>query len=110
MEDYFNQPVKDLRKDERFELGYYVGFTESLQASIVGGGCPTIKPEGDNFPRTGTQPNYKFYWHMNKKAPYETQPEIPTLTSYNVVPDFPRWDKIMDQWGQSLKNAYVLNS
>jgi len=44
---------------------------------------------------------------MNKKAPYET--EFSALTSSNVVPSpnslKERWVGIMDQWGQSMKNA-----
>ena len=101
MEDYFNQPVDDLRKDQRPVLSHYVGFTEWAPASIDGPGCPPSPSKGTQSP----YPNRRFFWHMSNKA----------LTSSNVVPspDFlrQRWARIMDQWGQSLKNAYVvLNS
>ena len=49
---------------------------------------------------------------MNQKARPET--EHPALHLSNVVPspDFlrERWVGIMNQWGQSLEFAYVLNS
>ena len=136
MEDYFNQPLDDLRKDEHSVLGHYVGFTARAVSGTTGQGCPGLgaSAEGQGT-STGqgtsksfgisTQPlaprlNNKFFWHMGKnlKAPYETQLPallvLAALNSSNVVPspDFlrKRWAGIMDQWGKSMRNAYVLNS
>jgi hypothetical protein len=118
MEDYFNQPLDDLRKDERLVLGHFVGFTALSLASTSGGPCPgpgapLCSPEMESGGIT-LQANYRFLWHMSKQAHYETQSQVSALTSSNVVPspDFlrERWTGIMDQWGQSMKNAYVLNS
>ena len=108
MEDYFNpnRPLQELQKDKRTVLGHYVGFTESDSPSSPG--CPIDSgKELPNLPR----PNYRFFWHTNENAPFET--ERLALYSSNVVPspDFlrDRWAGIMDKWGQSMKNAYVLN-
>jgi len=111
MEDYFNQPLEELRKDERLVLGYHVGFSEWSPLSTSTPGCAKSKTAPPTSPGdTNTQlrhPNCRFFWHMNKKAPYES--EISELYSSKVVPspDFlrERWAGIMDQWGQSMKNA-----
>ena len=109
MEDYFNpsRPLHDLLEDKHTVLGYYVGFTESDSPSSPS--CPHAPPEGKNIHLS--QPNQRFFWHVNKNAPYKTEPLA--LYSSNVVPspDFlrDRWARIMDKWGQSMKNAYVLN-
>lgn len=46
---------------------------------------------------------------MGEKAPYETQ--FPGLNASNVVPQGEkvreRWTPIMQQWGYSMKSAYV---
>ena len=34
MEDYFNQPLDELQKDERPELGYQVGVTLELRNGL----------------------------------------------------------------------------
>jgi isopenicillin N synthase-like dioxygenase len=106
MEDYFNQSLEDLRQDERIVQGYYVGFSDCSPRYTSTGSCP----KSPSPPPKSTQsphPNYRYSWHMNKKASYES--EFPALNSSNVVPspDFlrERWTRIMDQWGQSMKNA-----
>ena len=100
MEDYFNQPLVDLRKDERPELGHQLGF--------LGRGV-----RSQPLLWASDQECFAFVRCMDEKLPYETQ--FPVLnSSSNVVPsaDFlkERWVGIMDQWGKSMKHAYVLDS
>jgi len=108
MEDYFIQPLDDLQKDERPELGCGVGFTGRV-SWVPGQQCiPSRKLSEKSLDSTQSpHPNYRFLWSMSEKAPYETQ--FPALNSSNVVPsaDFlrERWAGIMNQWGQSMKNA-----
>ena len=104
MEDYFNQPLDDLRKDERPELGHQLGFLG-----------PGVRSQSHSLSESwaSDQSCNKFRHSMDEKLPYETQ--FPVLnSSSNVVPsaDFlkERWVGIMDQWGKSMKHACVLNS
>ncbi|KAF8807840.1 Clavaminate synthase-like protein [Phlegmacium glaucopus] len=116
MEDYFNQPPDDLRKDERPELGYQVGVTlehTERPKCAVDEPClkiiESLKPSERPLDISAHSPDPKcrFFWSMSEKAPYETQ--FPALNSDNVVPSADslrdRWPGIMDQWGQSMKNA-----
>ena len=120
MEDYFNQPLDELQKDERPELGYQVGVTLELTErpkcavdepclKIIEALKPSERPL--DISAHSPDPKCRFFWSMSEKPPYETQ--FPALNSSNVVPsaDFlkDRWAGIMDQWGKSMKNAYVLN-
>jgi hypothetical protein len=120
MEDYFNpsRPLHDLQKDERSVQGYYVGFKEQPEAMSRGqAGCTTKLKQltldiNTRSPDLGPNYHWQFFWYMNKnlKASYGT--EFSALNLVNVVPspDFlrERWAEIMDKWGQSMKNAYVL--
>ena len=137
MEDYFNQPLEDLRRDLRPPVQLHprlaeqaapaiimsnfnltqstqslilvrTGFMEEAAPSAIMQPCKSAEPA-----TTMTTLNFKlarsilpfhsfrFFWHMN--------PQVPELHSSNVVPsaDFlrKRWSRIMDQWGQSMKNA-----
>lgn len=57
-------------------------------------------------------PKCRFFYKMSEKPPYDTQ--FPALNAPNVVPQAPelkeRWTPIMEKWGESMKNAYVLLS
>jgi hypothetical protein len=107
MEDYFNQPLDDLRKDERPLAGQshfqVVGFTERATAWVANEPCTQTTCSLVTIPPAVLDiSTRRFLWHMN-----ETQ--SPALNSSNVVPsaDFlrERWTGITDQWGQSMKNA-----
>ena len=101
MEDYFNQPLDDLRKDGRPELkSNHVGFAEQATSSTSDRGCPQKISDVGTSSLLG---NRRFFWHMSA-----------ALSPFNVVPSSEflreRWVGTMDQWGGSMKNAYVLNS
>ena len=55
-------------------------------------------------------PKCRFFWKMSEKPPYETA--YPALNAPKVVPQADsireRWPPIMEKWGTSMKNAYVL--
>ena len=115
MEDYFNQPLDDLRKDERPELGYRMGLALGGATWSSDQPCFLNMMSRSSTLDIGTQspyPCYRFQWNMGEKAPYEAL--FSALKSSNVVPsaDFlrGRWAGIMDQLGQSMKNAYVMKS
>ena len=54
-------------------------------------------------------PKCRFFWKMSEKPPYETQ--FPALNARNVVPQGEdiekRWTTVMQNWGDSMKQAYV---
>ena len=133
MEDYFNQPLDDLRKHSRiepldrdnlrsfpstisepldrdnlrkiqfFNSGSGSSSSQVLLAGFRDGVTPYLAPLGcplNSDPAVSpTHPSCKFFYYMKKNE------NVPS-------PDFlsERWDRIMDQWGQSMKYAYVLNS
>jgi len=116
MEDYFNQPDADLKKDERPELGYQVGVTlENTEKPKCAVDEPCLRiiealaPSERPLDIAGHHPDPKcrFFWRMTEKPPYETL--FPSLNAENVVPQAKhiqaRWTKTMEQWGQSMKNA-----
>ena len=138
MEDYFNQPPDDLRRDERpgpFFTGFTGGGTWVTDQSCVEQGTKanyksilststssSMSKEAPSETSTDIMskkapsetpfdisarspgPNYRFLWNMSK---------LLALNRPNVVPSAAflseRW-WIMNQWGQSMENAYVLNS
>ena len=111
MEDYFNQPLEDLQEDERVVLDHHTGFSHKAPPSSTQPGC-TAAAQYANSKTHSPHSNLRFFWHMNKEAPSEA--ERSALCSANVVPsaDFlrERWVEIMNQWGQTMEFAYVLNS
>ena len=128
MEDYFNRsrPLHNLKKDQRLVQGLQATGSKS-PTSATNEPCRLPKyPTSDthlhshqkvhvfnsakNNKNTWTfRCDYKFFWHLNEKASYGTE-----FSALNVVPspDFlrERWAGTMDQWEQSMENAYVLNS
>ena len=119
MENYFAQPEEALKKDERPELSYQVGVTlENTEKPkcAVDEPCLQVIARLDPAERPldimGHQPDPKcrFFWKMSEKPPYETQ--FPGLNAPNVVPESEnikqRWTPVMEKWGRSMKNAYVL--
>ena len=77
MEDYFNQPLVNLRKDERSS-------TSKLLSRLHGMGSigDARMPSQKTPPRMRTHSthlNYQFFWYMNEKRPHETRPEFPAL-------------------------------
>ncbi|TFK56729.1 Clavaminate synthase-like protein [Heliocybe sulcata] len=116
LEDYFNQPEPELRKDERPELGYQVGVTlENTEKPkcAVDEPCLNVIARLDPAERpldiTAHQPDPKcrFFWKMSQKPPYETQ--FAALNAPNVVPESDdikeRWEPTMEKWGKSMKDA-----
>ncbi|KAF8225108.1 Clavaminate synthase-like protein [Tricholoma matsutake] len=116
LEDYFNQPLSDLQKDERPDLSYQVGVTlENTEKPkcAVDEPCLRIIERLDPSERPldisahSPDPKCRFFWKMSENPPYETQ--FPVLNAPNVVPQAEslrdRWPPIMQQWGTSMKNA-----
>ena len=116
IEDYFNQPEDDIKKDERPELSYQVGVTlENTEKPKCAVDEPclkiieTLEPSERPLDITAHEPDPKcrFFWKMSEKPPYETH--FPGLNAPNIVPqaDFlkERWTPTMEQWGTSMKSA-----
>ena len=124
MEDYFNQSPDDLRKDERSVSGHIMGFTKRVFSS-TDQGCPDVSAKSIS---AESSTNSRFLWQMSTDAPNVTPspalismslnaPDVTqrsALNSSNVVTSEirlrPQWRAIMNKWGQSMRNAYVLNS
>jgi len=116
MEDYFNQPEAELKKDERPELSYQIGVTlENTEKPkcAVDEPCLRIIERLEPSERPldisahSPDPKCRFFWKMNENPPYKT--EFPGLNAVNVVPQAEsikeRWPVAMEQWGNSMKNA-----
>lgn len=116
LEDYFAQPVEELRKDERPDLSYQIGATlentERPKCAVDEPCVNVIKrlaPDQRPLDIMGHQPDPKcrFFWKVVEHPPYET--EFPGLNAKNIVPDAAhikdRWEPTMDLWGKSMKNA-----
>lgn len=116
LEDYFNQPVSELQKDERPELSYQVGATlENTEKPKCAVDEPCLNiiarlaPEERPLDISGHSPDPKcrFFWKMGDKPPYETAYQ--GLNAPNVTPESPelkeRWAGTMEKWGKSMKDA-----
>jgi hypothetical protein len=116
LEDYFAQPEKDLKEDERPELSYQIGVTlENTEKPkcAVDEPCLRIIQRLDPAERPlditahDPDPKCRFFWRMVERPPYKT--EFPGLNAANITPVAPhireRWTPIMNQWGESMKNA-----
>ena len=116
IEDYFAQPVEDLEADEHPEWSYQVGVTlENTEKPkcAVDEPCLEVIARLDPAERPldisghSPDPKCRFFWRMSEQPPYETA--FPVVKAQNVVPNAPhiknRWTPIMQQWGQSMKNA-----
>ncbi|KAH7916482.1 Clavaminate synthase-like protein [Hygrophoropsis aurantiaca] len=116
VEDYFNQPIAKLQKDERPDVMYQVGVTlENTEKPkcAVDEPCLDIIAQLDPAERpldiTGHHPDPKcrFFWKMGTPPPYET--EYPALNAPNVIPEAPelktKWEPIMEKWGQAMKDS-----
>ncbi|PHH68183.1 hypothetical protein CDD82_750 [Ophiocordyceps australis] len=116
LEDYFAQPIDELRRDERPELSYQIGVTlenKERPKCAVNEPCLQViqRLEADERPLdiSGHDPDPKcrFFWRMGETPPFET--EFPTLNSDNVRPRAlhirDRWDGTMDAWGTFMKNS-----
>ncbi|KAL1951582.1 hypothetical protein VTO73DRAFT_731 [Trametes versicolor] len=116
IEDYFAQPEKLLKEDERPELGFQVGVTlENTEKPKCAADEPCLKviarldPTERPLDITAHSPDPKcrFFWKMSEKPPYETQ--YPGLNAPNVVPKAEsirdRWTPVMEKWGTSMKTA-----
>ncbi|KAI0278161.1 hypothetical protein BGY98DRAFT_1089650 [Russula aff. rugulosa BPL654] len=114
--DYFSQPLSDLQKDERPEVGYQVGVTlENTEKPKCAVDEPCLRviarldPDQRPLDITAHQPDPKcrFFWRMGDMPPYETQ--FPALNAANVVPQAEslkdRWAPVMGKWGSSMKSA-----
>ena len=116
LEDYFNQPVSELKKDERPELSYQVGVTlENTERPK----CAVDEPCLNIIARLALEerpldisghfpdPKCRFFWKMGDKPPYKTAYE--GLNAPNVTPESPelkeRWVGTMEKWGKSMKDA-----
>jgi len=116
LEDYFNQSVDDLKKDERPELSYQVGVTlENTEKPkcavdepclrIIERLAPSERPL--DITAHAPDPKCRFFWKMSEKPPYETQ--YPGLNAPNVVPQAESlnkiWEPVMETWGKFMKDA-----
>ncbi|KAF8445619.1 Clavaminate synthase-like protein [Boletus edulis BED1] len=98
VEDYFAQPLHELRKDERPDISYQVGVTlENTEKPKYPWTFLVIHPD----------PKCRFFWKMGTPPPYETQ--YPALNAPNVIPQAPVfediWQPTMEKWGKSMKDA-----
>ncbi|THH13473.1 hypothetical protein EW146_g6747 [Bondarzewia mesenterica] len=109
-EDYFAQPLAELKKDERPDFSYQVGVTlENTEKPKCAVDEPCLRvierlsPLERPLDITAHQPDPKcrFFWKMSEKPLYETQ--YPGLNAPNVVPADAglkaRWAPIMEKWG-----------
>ncbi|KAG6814120.1 hypothetical protein H0H92_002115 [Tricholoma furcatifolium] len=116
LEDYFAQPLDELKKDERPELSYQIGVTlENTEKPkcAVDEPCLRIIAKLDPAERPlditahAPDPKCRFFWRMSEKPPYETQ--FPGLNAANIVPQADglkeRWTPIMEKWGTSMQSA-----
>ncbi|PHH60741.1 hypothetical protein CDD81_1279 [Ophiocordyceps australis] len=116
LEDYFAQPVDELRRDERPELSYQIGVTlenKERPKCAVSEPCLDVIRRLEPLQRpldiSGHEPDPKcrFFWRMAHKGPFET--EFPVLNAENVTPRAPgireRWGVTMDSWGTLMKNS-----
>lgn len=118
LEDYFAQPEADLRKDERPELAYQIGVTlENTEKpkcavdepclQVIERLAPSERPL--DISAHSPDPKCRFFWRMVESPPYTSK--FPTLNADNIIPDAPhireRWEPTMNQWGTSMKNAWV---
>ncbi|KAG9314083.1 Clavaminate synthase-like protein [Chiua virens] len=116
VEDYFAQPVQELKKDEHPEISYQVGVTLECTEKpkcAVDQPCLDIIARLDPAERpldiSGHHPDPKcrFFWKMGSPPPYETQ--YPALNAPNVIPQAPVfrdiWQPTMEKWGRYMKDA-----
>jgi hypothetical protein len=116
LEDYFAQPEKALKRDERPELSYQIGVTlENTEKPKCAVDEPCLRvierlePDQRPLDISAHQPDPKcrFFWRMAEKPPYETK--FPGLNAGNVVPEVEgvreRWAGTMNAWGGMMKNA-----
>jgi len=116
LEDCFSQPLSELKKDERPELGYQIGATlentEKPKCAVDEpclGVIARLEPDQRPLDISAHQPDPKcrFFWRMGDMPPYETQ--FPALNASNVVPQAEslkgRWPPIMEKWGSAMKFA-----
>ncbi|KAI0068123.1 Clavaminate synthase-like protein [Artomyces pyxidatus] len=116
LEDYFDQPLSDLKMDEHPEVGYQVGVTlENTEKPKCAVDEPCLRviarlePSERPLDITAHDPDPKcrFFWRMGERPTYESQ--FPGLNAPNVVPQADslkaRWDYTMNKWGTSMKNA-----
>jgi hypothetical protein len=116
LEDYFSQPISELKKDERPEVAYQVGVTlENTEKPKCAVDEPCLRviarlePDQRPLDITAHQPDPKcrFFWRMGDMPPYETQ--FPALNTPNVVPQTEglkdRWAPTMEKWGTAMKSA-----
>lgn len=116
LEDYFNQPQAQLKRDERPELSYQVGVTlENTEKPkcAVDEPCLRIIERLELSERPldisahEPDPKCRFFWKMSEKPLYDTQ--YPGLNAPNVVPEDPslkeRWTRTMEHWGHAMKTA-----
>lgn len=116
LEDYFAQPLQNLKADERPELSYQVGVTlENTEKPKCAVDEPCLRvierldPSERPLDISGHQPDPKcrFFYRMSQAPPYETS--FPALNAENVAPQDPnlkvRWKPVMDKWGASMKQA-----
>ena len=118
LEDYFNQPDSELKKDERPDLSYQVGVTlENTEKPkcAVDEPCLRIVERLDPAERPlditahAPDPKCRFFWKMSERPPYETK--YPALNAPNVIPQNDnlrsRWPMTMEAWGTAMKNSYA---
>ncbi|KAF8560063.1 Clavaminate synthase-like protein [Imleria badia] len=116
VEDYFAQPLHELRKDERPEISYQVGVTlENTEKPKCAVDQPcldviaSLDPAERPLDISGhhSDPKCRFFWKMGTPPPYETQ--YPALNAPNVIPQAPVfkdiWQPTMEKWGGSMKDA-----
>ncbi|EGN93121.1 hypothetical protein SERLA73DRAFT_172271 [Serpula lacrymans var. lacrymans S7.3] len=116
LEDYFDQPDAELKKDERPDIMYQVGVTlENTEKPKCAADEPCLQiiarldPAERPLDISGHHPDPKcrFFWKMGAPPPYETQ--YPALNAPNVVPQAPhindKWEETLEKWGTVLKNA-----
>lgn len=116
LEDYFDQPEAELRKDERPELSYQIGVTlENTEKPKCAVDEPCLdviaRLDPDQRPLDisahSPDPKCRFFWRMVEAPPYETQ--FPGLNAANITPEAPhlrdRWAPTMNTWGTCMKKS-----
>ncbi|OCF78064.1 hypothetical protein I204_02070 [Kwoniella mangroviensis CBS 8886] len=113
-EDYFEQGERELKRDERPEVGFQVGVTlENTEKPKCASdeNCQNIISSLDEAERPmdlgshGADPKCRFFHRMSEKPPYTSH--FPVLEAPNVVPEKFKdtWEGGVNEWGGFMKQA-----
>jgi len=105
MEQYFQQPVDDIKPDIREDLSYQLGATPEFVELPRDHSDIIAKQDPDNKAHLpdGPDKKWRFFWRIGERPENTSYPE---LNAPPVIPKkFPNWEKVMDSWGNLMLNA-----